>query len=363
MSNLIYKIGITQIENVGDVNAKKLIAYCGGVEAVFKEKKTALMKIPGIGSLVAQSIVNQNVIDRAKKEVEFINKYNIQTYFYLDDNYPFRLKHCEDSPIIMYSKGNMNLSQEKIISIVGTRNVTQYGKDFCNSFVESLAPLNPLVISGLAYGVDINAHRAAYKNGMQTVAALAHGLDRVYPAMHKKDVTQMMNNGGILTDFISGTNPDRQNFPRRNRIVAGIADVTIVIESAKKGGSLITADIANSYARDVFAVPGRTGDQFSEGCNKLIKANKAHLLESVKDLEYIMGWSIKERPKAIQKQIFVDLNPIEAQLVDLLKAGKLNVDQIGLQAKIPVSKVSSILLNLEFSGVVKSLPGKVYELN
>ena len=363
MSKLVYQIGITQIDNVGDINAKKLIAYCGGAEAVFKEKKSALLKIPGVGSLVAESILNQKVTDRAKKEIEFIIKNDIQTYYFLDDNYPFRLKHCADSPVILYGKGKMNLNQERIISVVGTRKITQYGKDFCQNFIESLAPLHPLIVSGLAYGVDINSHRAAYKNNIATTAVLAHGLDRIYPSLHRKDATQMLNNGGILTDFISGTNPDRQNFAKRNRIIAGIADVTIVIESAKKGGSLITADIANSYARDVFAVPGKVGDQFSEGCNKLIKANKAHLLESVKDLEYIMGWSIKDKPKTIQKQIFVDLNPIEEQLVGLLKTGKLNIDQIGLQAKIPASKVSATLLNLEFSGVVKSLPGKVYELS
>ena len=363
MNELIYKIGITQIENIGDINAKKLIAYCGGAEAVFKEKKSALMKIPGVGSFVAESILNQKITDRAQKEVEFIAKNDIQTYYFLEDNYPFRLKHCADSPIMLFGKGNMNLNQERIISIVGTRNITQYGKDFCQSFIKSLTPLKPLIVSGLAYGVDINSHRAAYKNNITTTAVLAHGLDRVYPSLHKKDVTQMLDNGGVLTDFISGTKPDRQNFPRRNRIVAGIADVTIVIESAKKGGSLITADIANSYARDVFAVPGKVNDQYSEGCNKLIKSNKAHLLESVKDLEYIMGWSIKDKPKTIQKQIFVDLNPMEEQLVGLLKTGKLNIDQIGLQAKIPASKVSATLLTLEFSGVVKSLPGKVYELN
>lgn len=365
MTELQYKIGITLIENVGDINAKKLIAYCGGAEAVFKEKKSALMKIPDIGSVAADSIVNQSVLDRAKEEVDFIEQNNLNTHFFLDDNYPIKLKHCEDGPIMLYSLGNIDFNNQRILSIVGTRNITEYGRDFCNQLIEDLIPHNPIIVSGLAYGVDITAHKAAIKNGLQTIAGLAHGLDRIYPSLHKKEAEKMKENGGLITDFISRTNPDRHNFPRRNRIVAGIADATIVIESAKKGGSLITADIANSYSRDVFALPGRVGAEFSEGCNKLIKSNKAHLLESAKDIEYIMRWEANEQlKKNTQKQLFVDLNPEESELVNLLKnKGKLNIDQIGLEAKMPSSKVSTLLLGLEFSGVIKSLPGKVYELS
>ena len=313
MSDLIYKIGISLIDNVGDVNAKKLIAYCGGAEAVFHERKSALLKIPGVGAVVADSVVKQDVLGRAKQEAEFITKHSIDTHYFLDDSYPYRLKHCDDGPIMLYSKGLMNLNAPRTISIVGTRNITPYGKDICSSFVESLGSYRPTIISGLAYGLDIHAHRESYRNNISTIGVLAHGLDRLYPALHKKDVQRMVENGGILTEFISGTNPDSQNFPKRNRIVAGISDATIVIESAKKGGSLITAEIANSYSRDVFAVPGPIGAKFSEGCNKLIKANKAHLLESVKDLEYIMGWSPQKTKKTIQKQLFVNLKPEKEQ--------------------------------------------------
>ena len=302
------------IAGIGAVNARNLIAFVGSVEGVFKERKSALMKIPGIGEINANKIINQQVLTRAEDEVKFITRNNIQTSFYLDKDYPTRLSHCPDAPIIFYSIGNCDLNSSKIISIVGTRNATDYGRGFCESFIDDLARKHPstLIISGLAYGIDICAHKAALKHGLPTVGVVAHGLETLYPSLHKPIARNMVKNGGVLTDFPSNTEIDRKNFLRRNRIVAGLADATIVVESAEKGGALITADIAFSYSRDVFALPGRKGDRFSMGCNALIKYNKAALLESVEDLEYCMRWDsgVKENIP-VQTKLFVELNEEE----------------------------------------------------
>lgn len=363
--NLKYKIALTLIPNIGDILAKRLVAYCGSVEAVFKEKKFSLEKIPGIGSSYAKQIIDPSIFDRAEEEIKFIEKNDITPVFYLDGIYPKRLTHCEDSPVMMYFKGEANLNSEKIISIVGTREATDYGRSLCEKLIADLAPYNPLIVSGLAYGIDVCAHKAAIDNGLKTIGVFAHGLDKVYPALHRNIAKKMTGQGGLLTDFMSKTIPDRENFPRRNRIVAGIADATIVIESKKDGGSLITADIANSYSRDVFAFPGKVGDITSEGCNNIIKQNKAALLQSAADIIYIMGWEENKKKNAPQqRQLFVELNADEEILVNLLKEkNSVNVDDICLLAKMPMSKVSSLLLTLEFSGIVKSLPGKIYRLN
>ncbi|MGB0886883.1 MAG: DNA-processing protein DprA [Vicingaceae bacterium] len=362
---LLYHIAITSIPNVGDITAKKLIAYCGSSEQVFKEKKSVLEKTPGIGAINAQKILTHKTeaLAIAEEELVFIAKNNIVPLFYLNDNYPQRLRHCEDGPVLMYSKGNVDYNNQKVISIVGTRKATEYGKDFCNKIVEDLKPHKPLIVSGLAYGIDVCAHKAAIKNNLPTVGVLAHGLDRLYPAQHKNVANQMIENGALLSDFKSGTNPDRENFPKRNRIVAGISDLTIVVESSKKGGSLITAHIANDYNRDVFALPGRLGDSQSEGCNNLIKTNKAALIQSVKDLEYIMGWETKKKAQATQQQLFVELTPIQKTIAAIIaKHQKISVDELSLQAKLPMSKITTELLDMEFSGIVKTLPGKVYSL-
>ncbi len=360
---LLYHIAITSIPNIGDITAKKLIAYCGSSEQVFKEKKGVLEKIPGIGSVNAQKILSnkEEALSSAEAELAFIEKHKVEPLFYLDDNYPHRLRHCEDGPVLMYSKGNVDYNNQKVISIVGTRKATDYGKDFCNKIINDLVPHQPLIVSGLAYGVDICAHKAAVANNIPTVGVLAHGLDRLYPAQHKNTAKQMIENGALLSDFKSGTNPDRENFPKRNRIVAGISDITIVIESSKKGGSLITAHMANDYNRDVFALPGRLNDSQSEGCNNLIKTNKAALIESVKDIEYIMNWEIQKELKPVQHQLFVELNSTQKNLAEIIsKHQKIGVDELSLQAKLPMSKVTTELLDMEFSGVVKTLPGKVY---
>lgn len=361
---LKYKIALTLIPNIGDILAKRLVAYCGGAEAVFKEKKSSLEKIPGIGEAYATSVFNHTVFNRAEEEIKFIEKNNIIPLFYLDSNYPKRLTHCEDSPVMLYYKGNADLNAKKVISIVGTREATEYGKKLCEKLIADLAVHNVLIVSGLAYGIDIHAHKAALDNSLPTVCTLAHGLDRIYPAVHQSTAQKMLEQGGWLTDFTSNTTPDRENFPRRNRIVAGISDATIVIESKKSGGSLITADIANSYSRDVFAFPGKIDDVCSEGCNNLIKQNKAALIQSAADIVYILGWEQTKTKKVIQKQLFTELSAEEELLVNALKGkGSVTIDDLCFASKLPMSKVSALLLTLEFSGVVKSFPGKAYGLN
>lgn len=365
-NNLRYQIAISLIPGVGSITAKKLIAYSGSIEGVFKESKKTLLKIPGVGGLLAQNITKQDVLLKAEKEIEFIQKYNIKSYFYLSNDYPERLKHCEDAPVILFAKGNISLNHPKILSIVGTRNATSYGKERCNQLISEIVERNhdPLIISGLAYGIDITAHRAALKNNLQTVAVLGHGLNTIYPSLHRSVAKEIINHGALVTDFISVEQPEKNNFVKRNRIIAGLSDATIVVESGITGGALITADIANSYNRDVFAFPGRVKDNYSAGCNRLIKANKAALIEGVSDIEYLLGWeSHPSGKRPVQKKLFQKLTAEEENVMKILnEAGELTIDQICLKIKLPVSKVSPILLNLEFSGMVLSLPGKVYTL-
>lgn len=363
--DLEYKIAISLIPGIGSVTARNLISYVGSVEGVFHEKEKNLMKIPGVGEVNAQRIVRQNVLDRAKLEVEFIQKNHIQTFFYLDGNYPARLKNCSDAPIILYFKGNAKLNERRIISVVGTRNATNYGKEICNNLIRNFSEksYHILVISGLAYGIDVHAHKACLKYNIPTVGVFAHGLDTVYPSLHAPIATKMLDNGGLITDFISETKIERPNFLRRNRIIAGLADATVIVESAEKGGALVTADIANSYNRDVFAFPGRSTDLYSRGCNKLIKFNEAILVENQADIEKAMNWDIKvSTTRAVQTSLFVELTPDEQKLVDLLKGGDRFVDEITIETQLPMSKVSALLLGLEFKGLIVSLPGKMYRL-
>ena len=360
---LKYQIALTLIPGIGSIAAKKLIAYCGGAEAVFKQKKSHLLKIPSIGEKVATTILSSDYIEAAEKEMEFMERNSIEAHYYLSKSYPQRLLHCEDGPIILYAKGNMNLNPDRVISIVGTRKATVKGKDFCNQLIDDLSVYNPTIVSGLAYGIDITAHKAALKNNLSTIGVLACGLDEIYPKSHFSTVEKMKYNGGVVSDYKSNTKLFPAQFAERNRIVAGMADAIIVIESSEKGGSLITADLGNDYNRDVFAVPGRPSDSQSTGCNRLIKQNKAALIESAKDIEYIMGWEKKEKSVNKQTQLFVELSSGEQNIFDLLKQGeKKSIDEISLSTHLPMSQTASILLSLEFKGVVRSLPGKMYEL-
>jgi DNA processing protein len=363
--NLKHKIALTLIPGVGNVIARNLVSYCGSVEGVFKESKKHLEKIPDVGPVTAEAIKNHRDFEKAENECLFIEKYNVTPLFYLDKNYPVRLKNCSDAPVMLYYKGNADLNSKRIVAIVGSRSATEYGKTITEKMIADLKNSNAIIVSGLAYGIDVCAHKAALKNEMETVGVLAHGLDRVYPGLHRSIAEKMIEHGGLLTEYLTETNPDKENFPQRNRIVAGISDAVVVIEAAKKGGALITAEIANTYNRDVFAVPGRLNDTFSEGCNHLIKTNKAALIETSKDIEYIMGWEEKQSKKVknAQRNLFVELNAEEKSLVDLINQnGSMDIDTICSNITLPVSKVSATLLNLEFKGMVKSLPGKVYEL-
>jgi len=361
---LIYQIGLTLIPGVGDVLGKKLVSLCGSAEAVFREPRHHLKNMPRIGDLLALAAGNREILSRAEKEAVFVDRYHISPAWFQDNRYPHRLKHCIDSPVLLYYKGTADLNAERVIGIVGTRSATEYGKMVTHDIISGLIPQQVLVVSGLAYGIDSCAHRFSIDYGLNTIGVLGHGLDTVYPWMHRSLAEKMVTQGGLLTEFMSGTKPDRTNFPKRNRIIAGLCDAIVVVEAGRKGGALITADIANSYNRDVFAVPGRVNDPFSDGTNYLIRTNRASLIQKADDIEYLMGWKEPTtKPAMVQRKIFIEMTPEEEKIVALLQEkSRLGIDEICILTENPMSRVSSSLLNLEFEGVVKCLPGKVYEL-
>jgi len=363
ISELYFTLALLQVEGVGDIVAKKLINYCGSAEKVFDTKKNRLLSIDGIGEILLKNLSDKSVFKLAQQEIDFVEQEKIAFHSFLDEKYPDRLKHCIDGPPIIFSSGNIDLQAKRIISIVGTRKITSYGSEFCKKLIEDLAPLNPVIVSGFAYGVDIMAHQVAMEHNLQTIGVLAHGLNQVYPKTHKKYISKMEQNGGFLTEFWSISNPEKENFVKRNRIVAGMSEATIVIESADRGGSLITATLANDYNRDVFAVPGRITDKYSQGCNNLIKTQRAHLLSSAADLVYILNWELEnKKTKTIQKQLFVSLENEEQKVYDyLVQKGKELMDIIALECEFPIYQLSSILLNMELKGVVRPLPGKLFE--
>lgn len=365
---LRYKIAITLIKGIGNNLAKNLIAYLGSEEAVFHEKQQNLAKIPGIGDVLSREIVNQQVLKRADEELDFILRNKIQPYYFTDREYPYRLKECADSPIMIYTKGNCNLNDGKFIGIVGTRNATETGKENCKKLISDLAQHQPnaIIISGLAYGVDICAHKAAVDYGLPTIGVIGHGLDRIYPAVHRPTAVKMLENGMLLTEYLSKTNPDRQNFVQRNRIIAGLCDATVVVESAARGGALITAEVANDYSRDVFAFPGRVNDEWSAGCNALIKANKASLIESAEDILRFMGWEKQDTAKhePVQTSLFLELTDEEQTIVSTLRKHPdgLQLNELAISLEKTISKISSTLLEMEFKGIIKCLPGNLYRI-
>ncbi len=358
----LYKLAINYLPGVGGVKARDLISYCGGIKEVFAAKKRKLLSIPGIGEKIADSVLKSDALIRAEEELRTIEDKDIRIISFLDDSYPKNLNHYPDAPLILYLKGNLNLNTSRQVAIVGTRNVTTYGMVQCEKLVDQLRSLNCTIVSGLAHGVDTIAHRKAVEVGMQTVGVLGNGLKSIYPAANHDLARRMLDNGGVISEFQFDTKPDRENFPQRNRIIAGMADVIVVIESAIKGGSIITAEFANSYNKDVFAIPGKLSDDFSAGCNHLIKTHKAHLLSSADDIAYIMRWDKSEDPK--QMTLMIDLLPEEETVVNILKdQPELRLDSLHYQTKIPLGQLTSVLLNLEFKGLVKSLPGKKYILS
>jgi DNA processing protein len=361
--SLKHKIALGLIPRIGDINARKLVSHFGCVEGIFHEPYRNLIKIPGIGSGIAKYISDRSYLDTAEQEVEYISKNNIRTYFYLDNDYPFRLKQCDDSPVVFFFMGDCDLDSAKILSVVGTRNATNRGKEICDKIIGGLASGHPdlIIVSGLAYGIDITSHKAALSNNLQTIGVLGHGFKTTYPSVHTSTAKAMVKKGGLLTDFISDVLPERNNFLKRNRIIAGLSDATIVIESGIKGGALITADIANSYNRDVFAVPGRPEDQWSAGCNNLIRSNKAALTESSDDIEYFLNWKPEKSKPPVQRTLFSELDDREKIIYELLmKQGELTIDNICRTLGIPVYKLSSLLLQMEFKGFLKCYPGNVY---
>ena len=365
--SLIYKIAIDLIPGIGGVLAKKIIESAGSPKEVFRSSKALLQRIPGIGKTLAENITDPGILAEAEKEIEFISKYKIKALYYLDDDYPERLKECPDSPVVLFIKGNSDLDNPRVVSIVGTRSASGYGLEFCRNLVSGLSARghNPLIVSGLAYGIDICAHKAALDNGLPTVAVLAHGLSTIYPSAHRNVAEKISGQGALVTDFGSKTLPERGNFLKRNRIIAGLADATIVIESSIKGGALITADLANSYNRDVFALPGRVTDKRSQGCNNLIKTNKAALIEKVEDIEYIMDWDPPEKPAGKKELLLLkDLTNDEKRILLLLSGnGEMTADQISDETGLGPGQISCLLLNLEFMGYVASYPGKIYRLS
>ncbi len=360
--SLVHKIALTLIKNIGSIQARKLLLAFGDAESIFNAPKYKLLKIEGIGDKIADSILNTDALIRAEEQLEFISKNQIEVLFYTDANYPKRLRNCYDAPILLYFKGKVNFNQKRVVGVVGTRNATAYGKELCKNLVEYLKPYDVLIVSGLAYGIDIAAHKESVTQGMETVGVLGHGLDRVYPYEHFKIATTMVENGGLLTEFLPETIPDKENFPKRNRIIAGLCDVVVVVEASSKGGALITADIANSYARDVYAFPGRTTDQYSAGCNFLIKTNRAGLINHPKDLIYYLAWDDEPKTKQLQIQLPLNLNELELQIVDQLKVTAMDVDELSYKTNLSKSKLAMTLLTLEMQGLVINLPGKQYQL-
>jgi DNA processing protein len=360
---LLYRIALTTVPNIGSVQAKILVDHFTEAENIFKAKESYLDKIEGIGPIRAKNIKEFSDFIGVEKEIEFIEKYKIQTLFLTDQQYPRRLLNCYDAPTMLYYRGSADLNSSKIISIVGTRNNTEYGRQITEQLVSDLQSFKVIIVSGLAYGIDVIAHKAALQNNLQTVGVLAHGLDKIYPKLHSGIAKQMTIYGGLLTEFPKQTLPDKHNFPRRNRIVAGMADATIVIETAVKGGSIITAELANGYNRDVFAFPGRINDAKSGGCNYLIKNGKAILLSNAEELVEWLGWKEKKAKRKHQKELFITLSAEEQILVDILQEKEsAHIDEINIKSGLNSSSVAASLLNLEFQSVVASLPGKIYKL-
>lgn len=356
-----YEISLSLIEGIGPIRGKNLINHCGSAEAVFAESKNALLKIPDVGQKLVSALNRKEVFRRAEQELEFCEKHSIEVISFNHSKYPSRLRQCPDHPLVIFVKGHLDLNTPKVLSVVGTRRVTPQGKKVCEHLINDLKDQKILIVSGLAFGVDVCAHSAALDAGLPTAGVLAHGLDRIYPKEHKGVAQQMLSKGGLISEYLSGTNPDRENFPSRNRIVAGLADATLVIESQSSGGAMITANLAFGYHRDVLAVPGRPDDVFSAGCNDLIKSNRAGLVGSADDILKALNWEGKSIKKQVQTTLIMDLSDEENLILATLKESKkLSLDELSVKTNISVRQLAVPLLNLELNGVVEALPGKMY---
>lgn len=352
------------IPGLGDYLIRQLISYCGSAEKVFKTPKGKLRKVPGIGEITAESIRLGKPFALAEKELRRAEKENARLIFFTDDNYPSRLRQVNDAPSLIYLKGNVDLENPKAVGIVGTRQATAYGKKCVEELVQALVAHQTLIVSGLAYGIDIHAHKQALRNHLPTVGVMGSGLDVIYPGAHIDTARKMMDHGGLITEHPFGTQPDAHNFPARNRIVAALSDAVVIVEAAERGGALITAEIANSYNKDVFAFPGNIGQSHSSGCNNLIKSNKAHLITGIKDLEYIMNWGLDSKPSKKEVFSFEHYSLEECTVLRILleNNNQIMIDELSWKSNLPVSQLASVLLGLEFKGTISSLPGKMYKL-
>ncbi len=365
-AQLKYIIALPLLPEVGLRTARNFIEYFGSAEAVFCASEADLLGIPNARPESIRNILSQRepALQRAEKELDFIEKNGIDTYYYLDTDYPYRLRECVDAPILLFGKGNLSLNNGKFLSVVGTRMPSDRGKQLCTEIIEQLAKSVSCltIVSGLAYGIDVTAHKAAISSGIPTIIIPGHGLDRIYPAVHRQVAVNSLENGGILTEYMSGTQPDKQNFVARNRIIAGLSDATLVVESKVKGGSLITADMANGYSRDVFAVPGRPQDVQSAGCNGLIKQQKAALVECADDILAAMQWETDSHKEDLQTELFTDLSEVELQLLTLLRQHPdgIHVNLLVMETKRPYSEITSTLMLMEMKGIVRSLPGSIF---
>jgi DNA processing protein len=361
--SILHQVALTYVKNVGPSIAKLMVSHFGSVERIFTVPESKLLTIPGITLNRLEQLKLDEALRKAEEEMKFIEKNNIDVIFYTDPRYPKRLKLCNDSPVLLYSRGVADLNNQRVISIVGTRNATDYGKHLCKELIEELQQYNVLIVSGLALGIDVAAHKECLRLNMPTVGVLGHGLDRLYPGQNRSTADKMLENGGLLSEYPSGTIPGRENFPERNRIVAGMADATVVIEASIKGGALITAEIANSYNRDVYTFPGRIGDEFSEGCNFLIRHNKAALLTNPADLAYSLGWEKDGSLKVVEQfTLPINLTKDEQFIYDTIKLHKapLAIDDLTIKTNMPMSMLAMNLLNMEMQGYIRSLPGKTY---
>jgi DNA processing protein len=363
--NRLSLLALHFIPGLGDYLIRQLVSYCGSADKVFQLPKGKLQKVPGIGTVTAEAIKKEKPFLKAEKEILRAEKEGTRLIFFIDKHYPTRLKQINDAPTLIYAKGRIDFENPKMVGIVGTRKATEYGRRCVDELVSGLVTHNACIVSGLAYGIDIHAHKQALRYKLPTIGVMGSGMDVIYPSGHKETARKMFEDGGLVTEHPFGTNPDAHNFPARNRIVAGLSDAVVIVEAAAKGGALITAEIANSYNKDVFAFPGNIGQTTSEGCNNLIKSNKAFLITSVKDLEYLMNWDSKTEGKKRKpdpaNEIFTGDEKI---VVDLLRENKnqLLIDELSWKSGIAVSQLASVLLALEFKGVITPQPGKIYRL-
>lgn len=358
---LLYRLLLKRTEGIGDVLAKKLILHFGNATQLYQAGKKDLLQIHGLGDKLVKAIVDQKEIINAELELNWNRKHNIRAVFFDSNDYPFKLTQIPDNPFVIFVNGNLRFYDRPVISIVGTRNATNYGVKLCERLIEELSPLQPIIVSGYALGIDIVAHRSAFTHQLETWAVLAHGLDRIYPKEHMIYKDNMLSRGGFISEFSKGVGPERENFVRRNRIVAGISDATIVIESSEKGGSLITAQYAFDYDRDVFAFPGRVGDKYSEGCLKLLRTQKAHIITNAADLLYAMQWDVLKKNKVIQREMFVDLDANEDEVYQcIVSSSEIHIDELLFKLQSNMSQLGGILLSLELKGAIEVLPGKRY---